>query len=94
MPPPPAGEYLTPADVARKLKVAAETVRSLCRQGKLKAVRVGQQYRILAADLAAYLDQQCIGKEVPASAPDGERDGSPPAAVRRTAPRSRSTSSA
>lgn len=54
-------EYLTVAEVAKKLRVDESTVRIWIRTGKLPAIRVGRQYRV---DRAAY--EQFIGaKEKP-----------------------------
>lgn len=40
--------YLTPEEVAKKLKVSARTVRRWAAEGKLSALRVGRQWRIPA----------------------------------------------
>ncbi|MET8997346.1 helix-turn-helix domain-containing protein [Amycolatopsis sp. NPDC004169] len=40
--------------VAAKLGLHVRTVRNYVRDGRLKAVRIGKQYRIAAADLAAF----------------------------------------
>jgi excisionase family DNA binding protein len=45
----------TPAEAAPYLKVSINTVHELCRTGQLRAIRVGRQWRILKADLDAYL---------------------------------------
>jgi excisionase family DNA binding protein len=39
--------------VAERLGLHVKTVRNYVREGRLKAVRIGKQYRIAAADLAA-----------------------------------------
>ncbi len=41
--------------VAEHLGLHVKTVRSYVREGRLKAVRIGKQYRIAAADLAAMM---------------------------------------
>jgi excisionase family DNA binding protein len=46
---------LTPAEVARRLRVCAETVRRLCRRGELPHVRILDYVRIRPADLAAFV---------------------------------------
>src|ERR1700690_95014 len=43
--------------VAQRLGVHAKTVRRYVHQGRLKAVRIGKQYRIAAEDLAALTGQ-------------------------------------
>jgi excisionase family DNA binding protein len=44
--------------VAERLGVHVKTVRRYVRDGRLKGVRIGKQYRILAEDLAALTGQQ------------------------------------
>jgi len=46
-------ELYSVEQVASKLGLHVRTVRSYVREGKLKAVRIGKQYRIAADDLAA-----------------------------------------
>jgi excisionase family DNA binding protein len=41
--------------VAERLGLHVKTVRNYVREGRLRAVRIGKQYRIAAADLAALL---------------------------------------
>jgi len=53
-------QLLTAAEVADHLRVSTMTVYRLVRRGELPAVRVGRNYRVRAADLAAYLDQQVV----------------------------------
>lgn len=43
--------------IADRLGLHVKTVRNYVREGKLKAVRIGKQYRIAAADLAALTGQ-------------------------------------
>jgi excisionase family DNA binding protein len=43
--------------VAEQLGLHVKTVRNYIREGRLKAVRVGKQYRISAEDLAAFTGQ-------------------------------------
>lgn len=43
--------------VADRLGLHVKTVRNYVREGKLKAIRIGKQYRIAAADLAALTGQ-------------------------------------
>jgi excisionase family DNA binding protein len=51
-------EYLTPAEVAKKLRIHERTVRRLLVDGKLPGVRVGaRKWRVSAAALKAYFEQ-------------------------------------
>jgi excisionase family DNA binding protein len=45
--------FYSPEDVAAKLRLHVRTVRRFIGAGKLKATRIGKQYRIAAADLSA-----------------------------------------
>jgi excisionase family DNA binding protein len=56
------GELYTAEQVAERLGLHVRTVRSYVRQGRLKAVRIGKQYRIAGEDLAAF-----TGGAVPAT---------------------------
>ena len=61
--PPQAPELLTPGEVAVKLRVTAEQVRRLIREGKLAAANVGTGpkrplYRIAPKDLQAFLSRR------------------------------------
>jgi len=51
-------EYLSIEQVARRLQLHVRTVRTYVRSGRLKAVRVGKQYRIAPRDLAAFTGVQ------------------------------------
>jgi excisionase family DNA binding protein len=44
-------------EVADQLAVSRDTIRRLVERGELKAVKVGAQWRISTADLAAYLER-------------------------------------
>ncbi len=53
------GEWFTVDEVAERLKVNPVTVRGWIRSGELKAVQLGRAgYRIIEADLQAFLDQR------------------------------------
>ena len=54
--------YYSVGEVAERLGLHVRTVRNYVRDGRLRAVRVGKQYRITAADLEAF-----TGGPVPAS---------------------------
>jgi excisionase family DNA binding protein len=47
--------FHSPEQVARKLNLHVRTVRNYVRQGRLKAARIGKQYRIADADLRAFV---------------------------------------
>ncbi len=48
-------EILTPEEVARYLRINAQTTYRLLRVGKLPGIKIGQQWRIRKADLDTYL---------------------------------------
>ena len=50
-------EYLTPDEIAERLRVTGKTVRQWCRLGKLKAIRAGKQWRVTPGDLHTFLHQ-------------------------------------
>lgn len=47
-------ELLSVFDIAKRLNVHVRTVRNYVRDGRLRAVRIGKQYRISRADLEAF----------------------------------------
>lgn len=47
-------ELLSVFDVASRLNLHVKTVRGYVREGRLKAVRIGKQYRIARSDLEAF----------------------------------------
>lgn len=49
-----ARELYSVEQVADRLGLHVRTIRNYVRDGRLKAVRIGKQYRITAADLAAF----------------------------------------
>ncbi|HEX5046246.1 MAG TPA: helix-turn-helix domain-containing protein [Gammaproteobacteria bacterium] len=59
-------ELLSVFEIANRLKLHVKTVRNYVREGRLKAVRIGKQYRIARADLEAF-----TGAPLPLT--DGER---------------------
>jgi len=59
-------EFLSVFDIAKRLQLHVKTVRNYVREGRLKAVRIGKQYRIARADLEAF-----TGLPLPLT--DGER---------------------
>ena len=53
------GEQIyTPAEVARVLRISPVTVARSIRSGKLKAFRVGGQWRVLGRELIAYIQEE------------------------------------
>lgn len=52
--------YLTPAEVAERLRVAKMTVLRLIYSGELPALRVGRQFRIPTEDVESYLTRQRV----------------------------------
>src|SRR5262245_39453533 len=59
-------ELLSVFEIAKRLKLHVKTVRNYVRDGRLKAVRIGKQYRIARADVEAF-----TGFPLPLT--DGER---------------------
>jgi len=53
-------DFLTVGEVARLMRVSNMTVYRLIRSGALKAVRVGNRYRVREADVHKYLDESYI----------------------------------
>ena len=53
---------LTPEQVADILQIHVLTVYSYIRQGRLDAVRLGRNYRIVPNDLALFIDSNRIKK--------------------------------
>jgi len=48
-------DYYTPDEVAKSLDLHVRTIRRFIREGKLKAVRIGKQYRITSQDLSDFI---------------------------------------
>jgi excisionase family DNA binding protein len=66
---PPDGEdtnLLSIEQIAQRLGVGAKTVRRYVHEGRLKAVRIGKQYRIAVEDLAALTGQStaAVAKDI------------------------------
>jgi len=51
---------LSPKAVARELSVSAQTIYNLIASGKLPALRVGGQYRILRSELDDFKDRSKV----------------------------------
>lgn len=63
---------LTPQQVAAEFNCSAETVRRLCKSGRLRAMRLGDSWRISPEAVAAYREHQTVQPASPvvtASAP-------------------------
>ena len=48
---------MTAPEVATVLRLDADTVRTMLRDGKIRAARVGKQWLVATADLDAYLER-------------------------------------
>jgi excisionase family DNA binding protein len=57
--------FLSVDQVARQLGMHVRTVRRYLREGTLKGVRIGKQYRVSPADLAALTGQHPSGAQAP-----------------------------
>ncbi len=68
--------YYAIDEVAEHLKLHVKTVRQYVRDGRLKATRIGKQYRVTAADLEAFTGH--------AELPDTRAGAQTPAPARRT----------
>ena len=53
-------------EVAQQLKLHVKTVRQYVRDGRLKATRIGKQYRVAAADLEAFTGSPGLTADAPA----------------------------
>jgi excisionase family DNA binding protein len=51
-------EWLSVEDIAEELNVSVSTVRSWIRNKRLKAVRIGRDYRIKRADYEKFLEER------------------------------------
>ena len=51
---------LTLEEAAKELKISITVMRQLCRERKIRAVRLDKSYRIRVRDLNAYLDEHTI----------------------------------
>jgi excisionase family DNA binding protein len=55
-------EWHSPEQVAERLGLHVRTVRGYIRDGRLRAVRIGKQYRIARADLDAFTGRPAPGR--------------------------------
>lgn len=51
---------LTLEEAAKELKISVTVMRQLCRERRIRAVRLDKSYRIRVRDLNAYLDERTI----------------------------------
>ena len=51
---------LTLEEAAKELKISITLMRQLCREKKIRAVRLDKSYRVLVRDVNAYLDARTI----------------------------------
>lgn len=56
-------EYLTPYEIADRLKVDQETVLRWLRDKKLRGIKMGKLWRVTVPDLAQFLEDQRNIKE-------------------------------
>jgi acetyl-CoA synthetase len=54
-------KLLLPAEVARILRVTTRTIERYCKQGKLRAVKVGRLWRIPKSSLEEFLKTEAEG---------------------------------
>ena len=66
-------ELYTPQEVAKILRVTRTTIYQHIKKGQLKAIRIGNQYRITKAQLEEYLQQNVVAETKRAI--DPRRDG-------------------
>lgn len=57
-------QYLTANEVAERLKMHPKTVLAWIRSGELKAVRVGKSWRLLEADVLAFIEASTEAKRL------------------------------
>jgi excisionase family DNA binding protein len=53
-------ELYTPQEVAKIVRVTRTTIYQHIKKGQLKAIRIGNQYRITKAQLEEYLQQNVV----------------------------------
>lgn len=56
-------EILTVADVAQQLQISPRTIRREIARGRLRAVRVGRQFRVPRDSLQHYLNTRTVRQE-------------------------------
>jgi excisionase family DNA binding protein len=66
-------ELYTPREVAKIVRVTRTTIYQHIKKGQLKAIRIGNQYRITKAQLEEYLQQNVVAETKRAI--DPRRDG-------------------
>jgi excisionase family DNA binding protein len=58
-------EWLSVEDISKELGVHVDTVRGWIRERKLRATRLGREYRIRRVDLDKFLDDRTIEPDEP-----------------------------
>ena len=58
-------EWLSVEDISKELGVHVDTVRGWIRERKLRATRLGRDYRIRRVDLDKFLDDRTIEPDEP-----------------------------
>ena len=68
-------EFYTPQEVAKMLRVTRTTIYEHIKSGQLKAIRVGNRYRITKAHLEEYIQQNAVNptKDIIDSKEDNEQ---------------------
>lgn len=56
-------EYFSPQEVAQKLKLNVRTVYKWIREGRLKAVKVGDLWRIAESEIKRLLEENTVSKD-------------------------------
>ncbi len=59
----PKKPLLTVKEVAEALRVTPHTVRQWCRQGKIRAFKLGKEYKIIRSDLEALIRERLTPSE-------------------------------
>jgi putative molybdopterin biosynthesis protein len=65
-------ELYTPQEVAKILRVTRTTIYQHIKKGQLKAIRIGNQYRITKAQLEECLQQNAVAETKSAIDPRGD----------------------
>ncbi len=69
-------EVYTPLEVAKMLRVTRTTIYEHIKRGQLKAIRIGNRYRITKAQLEEYMQQNVVNGTQ--SVIDPKEDGEQP----------------
>jgi putative molybdopterin biosynthesis protein len=69
-------EFYTPLEVAKMLRVTRTTIYEHIKSGQLKAIRVGNRYRITEAHLEEYIRQNAVNTTTSVADPKGSGEQS------------------